>query len=321
MKRARITADAVLKIVLSIFEDEEINAVITDKSAPPNWVGKTPFDILNVEYYTFKHRPISTDALFENIAKEERQMDKFAALNRSFCFLSLGDVERLYSKDVDTAALSVKLEYYVQTSKVKLLEYLVEDCNLALCGLRIPVVFGAETRKAVIMLDPINLLEIKNATPFGEIAHVDIDIDILFYPDVVSYSDYTVNVAFDDNGVRKNADVPLSSFSFVDGMTQDAVPKINDRRKVGSINLSCATSFVMVFDGYNNEFINYITDKALDPDSAKDNNQPYVLTVTRGDKSYVHEVVIKDHQTTVRPDTDNETHTLTFVARGMNDGN
>ncbi len=58
MNKVRITADAVLTIVRSIFKDEDINTVTEDieKSAPEEWRGKTVSEILNVEYYTFKHR-------------------------------------------------------------------------------------------------------------------------------------------------------------------------------------------------------------------------------------------------------------------------
>ena len=316
MKKVRITADAVLAIIKGIFEDEEINVRITDQSAPEDWQGKKVDEILNVEYYTFKHRPISTQTIISKLIEENsRQVNYFESINRAFCLLSLGKIERLYSKDTDMVALSASLEYYVQTSKIKLLEYLIEDCNIATSGLRIPVEFGQETRKAVIFFGRPKVSDVQTSTPFGETALVDVDVTLMLYPDVISYSEYTVNVTFDLGGVRKSTDIPLSSFSYVNTMTQDAVPYIEARNKVGNINLSCANSFVMVFDGYNNDFINYIADRALSADK-QDNNQAFTLTIKRGDeKSYTHEVVIKDHQVTVNSDTGNETHTVTFVKR------
>lgn len=319
MNKVRITADAVLAIIRGIFEDEDVNIVIDDPEAPEGWNGKTVSEILNVEYYTYKHRPKSTQEAIKAILAEKGQTNELEALNCAYGLLTVETIERLFSKDVDMVVLGAKLQYYIQTEKIKLLEYLIEDSNIATSGLRIPVQFGTETRKAVVFFDRPLVSDIQTAAPFGEMANVDVDIAILLYPDVVSYSDYTVNIGFTDNGVTKSADVPLSSFSVAETMTQNAVPNIAARESVGQINLSRATSFVLVFEGYNNEFINYITDKALMP-TGTDNNQPFTLKVTRAEKTYTHTVTIKDHQITVNADTGNETHTLTFVKRGMKNG-
>ena len=320
-KKVRITADAVLAIVRGIFEDEDVNFTVNDETAPESWKGKTVNDILNVEYYTFKHRPEASQTIIEKIMQEKGYATKLEALNRSFCLLSLGNIERLYSKDVDMAVLSATLEYYVQTSKVKLLEYLIEDSNIETSGLRIPVEFGDQRRKAVVFFGRPVVSDIQSSTPFGEEAIAEVEVVIMLYPDVYSYSDYTVSVTFtNDSGAQETAAVPLSSFSVANVMTQDAVPYINNPRKVGNINLSCASSFVLVFEGYDNPFINHISDKSLNGEKVADNNTPYTLTVKRGEKTYTHEVVIKDHQMTTNADTGNETHTLTFTTKGVKNG-
>ncbi|MDE6402077.1 MAG: hypothetical protein K2L54_05620 [Clostridiales bacterium] len=319
MKKVRITADAVLAIIRGVFEDEDIDIVVDENEAPEVWQGKTISEILNVEYYTYKHRPSSTLEAVQKILKEKGEANELAALNSAYGLLAIDSIERLFSKDVDMVVLQARLSYYIQTDKIKLLEYLVEDANIATSGIRIPVQFGSETRKAVIFFDRPQVDDIQTAAPFGETAIVDIDVAIMLYPDVVSYSDYTVNIEFTENGEAKNADVPLSSFSIAETMTQDAVPGIQARESVGEINLSRATSFVLVFDGYNNPFINYITDKQL-ASGKTDNNERFTMNITRAGKTYTHTVVVKDHQTTVNADTGNETHTLTFTKRGIKNG-
>lgn len=319
MNKIRITADAVLAIIRGIFEDEDVNIMVDDTAAPEDWQGKTVSEILNVEYYTYKRRPKSTQDAIKEILAEKGQSNGLAALNCAFGLLSIETIERLFSKDVDMVVLSASLQYYIQTDKIKLLEYLIEESNIATSGLRIPVHFGKELRQAVVFFDRPIVSEIQTAAPFGETANVDVDIAIMLYPDVVNYSKYTVNIGFVENGKPKNADIPLSSFSCANTMTQDAVPDIKARASVGNINLSRATSFVLVFEGYDNDFINYITDKSLTPTDT-DNNELFTLTLTRGDNHYTHTVIVKDHQISVNADTGNETHTLTFVRRGMKNG-
>lgn len=312
-KKVKITADAVLRIIKGVLTDEDVNSVVSDENAPPEWIGKTVDEILNVEYYTFKHRPAETDTVVRRLMTENGEAGGLHATNRSFCLCSMGSIERLFSKDVDMVVLSATLEYYMQTNKIQLLEYLIENANIATSGLRIPVQFGEQTRKAVIVFDRPEVLDVQTAGAFGETANVEVSVDILFYPDVVSYADYTVSFQFTDKDGRQiETSVPLSSFSFVDTMTQKAVPR---QREVGNINLSNAKSFVLVFDGYANPFIDHITDKALG--LSEDNNEVYLMTVARSGTAYTHEVIIKDHQVTVNADTSNETHTLTLVKKGM----
>ncbi len=314
--KVRITADALLAIIRGVFEDEDVNTAIDDPLAPEEWRGKTINDILNVEYFTFKHRPVSSQQVIIDELKARGQTNWLAALDRSFCVCSLDNVERLYSKDVDQTAITATLDYLVQSSKAKLLEFLVEDSNIATSGLRFEVKFGDEVRKIAIFFDNPEITDIQSASPFGEAAMVSVAVVIMLYPDVVSYSDYTVSVGFTENGVEKSVDLPLSSFSVANTMTQEAVPGINAKEQVGNINLSRGTSFVMIFEGYNNPFINYLTNKALTPDKT-DNNEPFTLKITRAGKTYTHTVVVKDHQITTNADTANETHTLSFVKRGI----
>lgn len=318
MNKIRITADAILQIVLGIFDDSDVDATITDPSAPQEWQGKSLGEIINAEYYTFKHRPVSPNKVIETILEAKGEANKLAALTQSYCLFSLDNIERLFSKDVDMSVLEATMQYYIQSDKVKLLEYLVEDSNIATSGYRIPVQFGDETRKAVVIFGRPTVRDMQTATPFGEMARVVIDVAITLYPNVVSYSDYTVKVSFtdDDGNLQSNIVVPLTSFAIVDAMTQDAVPQINNREKVGNINLSCAASFVLVFEGYDNPFINYITNKALSGATVKGNNQTFTLAIVRAGKTYTHEVIIKEHKTDVSADTNNEIHTLALVPKG-----
>ena len=138
MSKVKVSANAVLEIIQSIFNDEDVNDIIDDTTAPTKWKGKTIQEALNVEYYTFKHRPLSTEAIINENMQEGLTVNKLYAMDRSFCLLSLNGTERLFSKDVDMLTLSATMEYWIQTSKIQLLEDLIDNCNLATCGLRIP---------------------------------------------------------------------------------------------------------------------------------------------------------------------------------------
>lgn len=315
MKKVKITAESVLEIVNHIFV--QANRELVGENVPERWRGKTVTEAMNIEYYTFKHRPSSTEDVINKMISSGEEVNRLAALDRAFCLFSLGETERLYAKDVDMSVLTANLQYYLQTSKVGLLEGLIEDCVIETSGVRTTVEFAenenTESRKAVVIFGRPVVEEVQTAGSFGEMAVVSVDITLMLYPDVMSYGDYTVSFSFLEGGVSKTEGVPLSSLSFVRTMTQKAMPRTDNVRQVGSVNLSCAMSFVLVFDGYNNAFINHLTDKALG--GSADNNEVYTMDIKRGEKTYTHNVVVKDHQVTVSNGTGNETHTLSLVTR------
>ena len=63
MNKIKITADKILQILEGILQDEEINTKVEEQNVQ---------DILNIQYYTFKHRPQDT----EQTVLQERRLKK-----------------------------------------------------------------------------------------------------------------------------------------------------------------------------------------------------------------------------------------------------
>lgn len=318
MAKIKVSADMVLAILKGIMEDPAINYKIEDVSAP-DWLNKTVQEALNVEYYTFRHRPADTEVVIGELIKQGLPSNELQALTRSFCILSLGHIERVFSKNNDIVTVPVNLEYWIQTEKVKLLEDMFEDISVETIGERIPVQIGTEERQMVVALGSLNISELQEATEYGEMTVCDIDIDLIFHPNVSTMSDYQVEFSVEKKWVQ----VPISSLSVSSSMTQKSVPKANNVREVGNINLSRVKTFVITFDGYKNDFIDKLTEDSMSDDSANegmDNNESIFLKVTRNSKEFIYECVIKDHTITVQEDTGNETHSLTLTRRGIKNG-
>lgn len=321
MSKIKVSADSFLTIMKSIMNDEEINPAIEDVSAPQEWIGKTVQDALNVEYYTFKHRPMDTALVIEDLLRQGKSPSSLYALTRAFCILSLENTERVFSKDNDVVTVSANLEYWIQTEKVKLLEDMFEDIAVETCGIRIPVQIGEEKRHAVIALGNLNVSEVQEVTEFGEMAVCDIDVDIVFHPESTSKADYEVSFLVNEQWVPLH----FSSLALSSNMTQKSVPYANNVRNVGNINLSKVKSFVLSFDGYKNTFIDELFNSSFDADIAEelpetDNNTPIFMRVKRKDATATFLCVVKEHTIQVHDDVGNETHSLTLTTRGVKDG-
>lgn len=322
MTKVRITASAMLDVIKKIFSDSDID--ILDGEARAHFGADMLQEALNIEYYTFKYRPASTEQILQEIEESGLPVNILSGVERAFCCFTMASVERVFTKDIDQAVVEGVLDFWVQTGKLEMVEYLLDKVNRALTGVRIPVTFlpENETRKAYFVFDTLGDPELDLESQIGEAARISVGVLIALNPDVVSYSDYTVSISFEDeNRETVSSVIPLNSISFASTMTQKSVPYVGNSRKVGNINLSGANSFVLVFDGHNNKFINYLMKKALGSDvtgeNAGDNNESFMLTIKRGNDTFTHEVVIKDHQVNVSADTSNESHTLTLVTRGI----
>lgn len=323
MAKIKVSADTVLTILKGIMSDEDINYTITDISAPNDWIDKTVQEALNVDYYTYKHRPMDTELIVRDLIAHNQQSNSLLSLNRSFCILSLNSTERVFSKDNDVVTVSANLEYWLQTDKVKLLEDTVEDMTIATNGIRIPLQIGNEMRKAIVVFSAINVSEIQEVTEFGEMSVCDLNVDIIFYPDVVSRSDYTVEFLVQENETW--VALPFSSLSISNSMTQKSVPYANRVRDVGSINLSKVKTIVLSFDGYANSIVDDLVGKSLASDFSIegnalpdiDNNESTIIRLTRNGTQYIFNCVVKEHLITVQEDTGNETHSLTLTTRGI----
>ena len=325
MSKIKVSADNFLSIMQQIMNDSDINPTITDKSAPKEWQGKTVQEALNVEYYTFRHRPYDTELLVSELMKQGQSVNDLYALTRSFCILSISSIERVFSAKNDIVTVSANLEYWLQSDKVKLLEDMFEDIAVETNGIRIPVQIGQEHRHAVIALGNLTVTEVQETSEYGEMAVCDIDIDIIFHPESTSRANYTVEFLLVENSQERWVELPFSGLSISNTMTQKAVPKANQVRSVGSINLSKVRTFTFAFDGYKNDFISYLTNRTLESDlsstsSQTDNNQSLVLRITRNNNQYLYDCVVKEHIIDVREDTGNEVHSLTLTTRGLKNG-
>lgn len=313
MKKIKITADKVLQILQGILADEEIDIKVEEQTLQ---------ELLNVNYYTFKHRP--TDSESTVLQMHQQGM---LQIGGAFCLLSLSSTERVYSKDTDILTVAVNLEYWLQTEKVKFLEELVENLAISTNGKRVNIEIEGEDRQVLLSVGNLQVTEFDEGTAYGEMAICELVLHLFIYPNVTSKIDYKVEFAVGKNmELLRWIELPISSLVVTSSMTQKSLPQANRVENVGNINLSNGRTFNLTFDGYVNEVVEEIVESSLVADYAEsqeqeitnvDINKALYMRVTRREKAYLYECVIKEHTIQVQEDTGNETHSLTLTARGI----
>jgi len=333
MRKCTITADTVLSIVQKVFNDNEID-IITEPSFPKSWQGKSITQVLNIKYYTFKHRPESTEQIIAQKRREGVPVNELEALNRAFGCLTLSTVERIFSTNNDIATCDATIDFWLQTSKIKLLEYLIEKTTVALSGVVLPVDFTfedgtIESRNANIVLGRLNSPEFDNESQIGESVRCSLAVQMTVQPPTTMMSNYKFEFAyippeFPEDGSAPNWDyvmneIPVLTFQFATTMNQKGVPVMNRPQRTGVINLGLGGTMAFTFDGLRDvNFINWLTERILNTNSVQvgppvDNNQPIFVRITRGNIVAIHAMVITQHSITVSDDGTNEVHSLTLA--------
>lgn len=300
LNKLRVTADMLLEIIKGIFN--EANYQIEDELSPYN--GKTVNDVLNVEYYTFKHRLHSAEDYIASINK---------SLNQAYCLCELTNVERQYSKDLDSLTVSGKLTFWLQSAKIKLLETFIEECDRLLCGERIELKMGensSERRRAALFFGNVISVSSDVHSEIGESQICEVGFTMVVSPDIIGYDDYKVELKTAESAYVA---LPVVSLNIAANMTNKAVPMLSNANSTGMINLSKVRVFNLVFYGFKSAVVDKLSEVLL---GKTDNNESFRLKLTRGDSSHEYETVVSDISSQLENGTTYEVFSLSLAERG-----
>lgn len=325
MQKVTLTADVLLGVIKSVFNDKDIDT-INDPELPEDWQGKSIQDILNIKYYTFKHRPESSEQIIREMkAAGNTQIDELMAVNRSFGCFTLDSVDREFSKNTDTAVCSGVLDFWVQTSKLKLVDSLLEKCNIALASALIPVSFKMsdgtiENRTLSIGFGRPSNFDFNTSSEIGESVQFPVEVDIGISLPTTQMIDYKFEFTIETNSNNEPVnfeELSIAKFSLAETSTTKGFPSLSKPGETGVINLSVGKTYSFVFDGVaDNNFIDWLAARTLFG-SDSDKNKPVFLKVTRGQASGICSTVITQHTIDVLNDGTNEVHSLNLCIRGI----
>ena len=320
MGKVRFTADTLLSIIKQVFDDEDIDEVV--ESEYEEWNNKKLSEILNIDYYSYKHKAPSTATLQEKIAAQnpDRTLNVLDVLTRGFCLVSMVGIDRLYSKDIDQIVVDGSLEFWVQSQKAKLVEALIENANIALCGLKLPIEINGEQRK-VSLFFKLSSASMEGQTEIGESAIINVDVTLEMSPATINYGDWQVALEMDKEGggEKEFVNIPITGIQINSTMTGKAMPKTNDPSHTKTNNLSNSVILTINFDAYSGcKATEQIIADTLGKGTANvkdkaDNNKIYPIKLVRFGQEFVYNMKIQEHQIIIKNDTNPETHVVSFT--------
>ncbi|MDE5757403.1 MAG: hypothetical protein K2H85_02200, partial [Allobaculum sp.] len=206
MDKITIKHNEMLQLLLQLIKTVDFK--ITDSTAPQEWQDKKATEILNCEYYSYKHRP---DTVVES-SKIMKGNSILFGNPKSFCHFSIAPqgIQRAYSKDSDIVTVTTDLEYWVQSNKQYLVEELIERLSVASCGQRLSVQLGDKSRRVLLTFSNVVASDIEESTAFGEMIVLSVSVTFIFAEPIYSKADYFVEFFMIDESKLPNGILPDS---------------------------------------------------------------------------------------------------------------
>lgn len=328
MEKVIITADTVLKIIQSVFNDNDIDQ-IQSGDLPEDWQGKSIQEILNIKYYTFKHRPESTEMIVSEKKKDGVPVDELAALNRSFGCLILNSVERIFAKNTDVATCDATLDFWVQTSKIKLLEYLIDKANIALSGQVLPLEFQmqsgtVEQRTVAMVFGRVASPEYDPTSAIGESMQCSVDVQLTIQPSTILMSDIKVEFATETpvDPTAENAwdsvmtEVIVEDFNLALTPQPKSIPLMLNNSQTGMVNLSQGRNFALTIPAIKgNAFVRWLKRYIW---GVEDINSPVYIRITDDDETVtIYKTIVAGLTCAIKNDGTDTMFSLTLSERGI----
>lgn len=210
--------------------------LLTDEDG--NATEKDIAQYLNIKFYSWKERLVEKDNSHNNDTPYSVFEDWVESLNFSmdeaYALVEKIDEEVTASQDIDSATITGKITFLIQSNKVANLDYYISKIRNNFLGVPqdIQNSFG-DIIKAYIMIGALNYDQEPFMTQLGEAMVVSMNFRIAYLADALSWGDNKIEISFDGDdeyndgaivGTTKYLEMPITKATFQAIFTSDPVP-------------------------------------------------------------------------------------------------
>lgn len=291
--------------------------------------GATEIDLaqyLNIEFYSWKNRVVQKGEFNQEFVSVDAWVESLnGSLNEAFGLVEVYDREIFPSDNIDSATLSGRITFLIQTNKVPNLEYYANKIGNIYRG--IPQVIQNSYGYKINAYFNIGMLVYESEPidlPLGECVTVTLNFNISYLTEALSYFDNPIYLSL-DNGYTYHL-LPYTKCSIQNIFTGSPITKQNNPTQMGIINSnSCFVATFSFFD-FNialttqiNELFWRLGSFAKNAISTEEQNPniPVYIKVTNNGNDYFYKTVITDMQKVLANGEFNAT-TITVKGWGKN---
>lgn len=228
-------------------------------------------EYLNINFYSWKERLVTKDTTGFDTTNLVGVEDWVASLNFStneaYALVETIDEEVVPSQDIDSATITGKITFLIQTNKIKNLDYYVAKVRNSYLGnpQDLQNSYG-DTVKAYINVGRLLYEEAPLTMQLGEVLIVSLNFSINYLSDALTYSDCQVLISLDGDdtydetgaivGTSKYLSMPLTKITWKNIFSSKALPTAARPDLTGFVASSLSCSKTLTFYDFNKELTN-----------------------------------------------------------------
>lgn len=301
-------------------------------------------EYLNIHFYNWKQRLVSKDdkTLEErsNLAVFDDWVESLnLSMNETYALVEKIDEEVVASQDIDSATITGKITFLVQTDKIKNLDYYISKIRNTYLGnpQDIQNSYG-DIIKAYIMMGALTYDQEPFMTQLGETVIVSCNFKISYLANALSWGDTEIQISlngddlYNENGeiVDANGDptttkyltMPITKASFQNIFMSAPLPTSGRPDLTGFVASSLETAKTFTFFDFNKELTMQFNDifwscSAYRIDGVitqvREVNIPIYIRIISNGKSYVYKDMIDNMQKNL---TNNDFNIASITTKG-----
>ena len=290
---------------------------------------------LNIKFYNWKERLVEKGSeTNENYSIFDDWVQSLnLSMNESYALVEKTDEEVVASQDIDSATLSGKVTFLIQTNKIKNLDYYITKIRNKFLGnpQEIQNSYG-EKIKAFIMIGGLTYDEEPFTIQIGECIKCSFNYSISYLNNAGVYSDYKFELSLDGDDTYNNGEIvgetkyktiPLTKITWQNLFGTSAVTKIKRPDLTGNIATSLSTIKTFTFFDFDKELSLALDELFWGLPALKINgvetqtkniNIPVFIRVTTNGKFYIYKDVIDQMEKVI---TNNDFTICSITLKGM----
>lgn len=252
---------------------------------------------LDINFYTWKERLDSKEDWIKSID---------TSLNEAYALVEKVDEEVTPSQDIDSATIIGRITFFIQTNKIKNLDYYVSKLRNKYLGVPEDIQNSrGNIVKAFFMFGALFYEQEPEMTQLGEMVQVVSNFRITYLADAQTWNDTKIEISLEGDVDDKYLEMPITKASFQDIFTSNAVPTIERPDQTGFIASSLSSAKTFTFFDFNKELTKKFNElfwscSAYKIDGVmtgvRDVNIPVFIRVTNNGKTYTYKDMIDNMQ-------------------------
>ena len=257
-------------------------------------------EYLNIEFYSWRNRLVEIKNN-EYIGADDWLQQLNINMDKSYGLVEITDNEAVESYDIDSATISGRITFLVQTSKINTLEYYTDSLANELRGYPQTIQnTNGERIYAIVNIGKIIYTNEPNMNYFGEMVECYCNFSITYLANANAYMPDMISIAFDENNYY-NLAITKGSFNKI--FINNSVTKYQRPEMTGAVNTAMSNVFTLSFYEFNDEFSKQLDEyfwsagafkigQNMNNNSIKINKPIYLRINSRRGTDYYYKMVI-----------------------------